>query len=216
MSQLYDRKDYYTKYLASKGVDLGKHLDISDLETDIDLNEDLFYKFAEDNRDKCLQKYVKPRPFFTADSMAQYVYLQDLGYNEHNSYEYNYGITQEHNSQLIELLGDKVFTKLNIDKQTASVRLLEYKPGNGIPLHIDSYNAFRDRNNLAEGEGSIHRYFIAVSPWSWGHFLQVHDNVIHHWRPGYVCEIPNNVFHLSVNYGIEPKLSLTLTGHRSC
>ena len=67
-------------------------------------------------------------------------------------------------------------------------------------------------NGIPYGEGSIHRYFIAVSPWSWGHFLQVHDNMIHHWEPGYCVEVPNEAFHLSGNCGISPKYTLTITG----
>ena len=75
------------------------------------------------------------------------------------------------------------------------------------------YNAFKDKNSK---DSAVHRYFVAISPWSWGHFLQVHDNMISHWTPGDVIEIPNEVFHLSANFGIETKLTLTVTGYRQC
>ena len=55
-----------------------------------------------------------------------------------------------------------------------------------------------------------------LEDWDWGHFLQVHDNIISHWTPGDVIEIPNEVFHLSANFGIETKLTLTVTGYRQC
>jgi len=32
------------------------------------------------------------------------------------------------------------------------------------------------------------------------------------WKPGYTVEIPNDVFHLCGNCGINPKYTLTITG----
>ena len=213
MSRIYERKDYYVNYLKEKGVDLQKHLDLTTLRQHLDLDPEPFYKFADEHRGESLQKYFKPRPFFNYDSMRQTVFLNDLGYNECNTFEYNYGIKDEHNNLLKEMLGDSAFEQLNIDKDTAGIRLLEYTPGNGIPLHTDSYNAFKDKNSK---DSTVHRYFVAISPWSWGHFLQVHDNMISNWTPGDVIEIPNGVFHLSANFGIETKLTLTVTGYRQC
>ena len=214
MTDIYDKQDYYSKYLEEKGVDLNNHFEISHLEDEIDLDPTPYYEFVDCYREECLSKFYGPRPFYNYDSMREAVFLSSIGYNEHNTFEYNYGIKEEHNSMLKEMLGDNVFEQLKIEKDTAGIRLLEYKPGNGIPLHTDSFNAFRTKNGIPDGEGSIHRYFIAVSPWSWGHFLQVHDNMIHHWKPGYVLEIPDGIFHTSANFGIESKLTLTVTGFR--
>ena len=147
------------------------------------------------------------------DNIRLFLWLAHHRTNQ-NTFEYNFGIKEEHNKLLKQLIGKSAFTQLDIEYDTAGVRLLEYTPGNGIPLHTDSYNAFRDKNNLPADKGSVHRYFVAVSPWSWGHMLQVHDNVIANWSPGYVVEIPQGVFHLSTNFGIETKLSLTITGFR--
>ena len=44
--------------------------------------------------------------------------------------------------------------------------------------------------------------------------LQVHNNVITHWKEGDTYEIPENTYHLSCNFGIAPKYSLTLTGQK--
>ena len=92
MSQIYEKKDYYSDYLKSKGVDLSKHLDIGGLEDEITLDPAPFYEFADKHRNESLQKNFKPRPFFNYDSMQQTVFLNDIGYNEHNTFEYNYGI----------------------------------------------------------------------------------------------------------------------------
>ena len=106
------------------------------------------------------------------------------------------------------MLGDEAFKQMRLKKDTCLVRLLRYDPGHCIPIHTDSYNGFKTRF----GEGNVKRFFVAISPWDWGHFLQVHDNMIHHWEPGYAVEIPNEVFHLSGNCGIAPKYTLTITG----
>ena len=75
MSRIYERKDYYVNYLKDKGVDLQKHLDLTTLRQHLDLDPEPFYKFADEHRDRSLQKYSKPRPFFNYDSMRQIVFL---------------------------------------------------------------------------------------------------------------------------------------------
>ena len=211
---IYQKQTYYQEYLDEKGISLNDHFDISDIQMQIDLDSDAFIAFANANRENALTKWYGPRPFYNFDSMREAVFLNSLGYNEHNTFEYNWGIEDHHNDALKNMLGDDAFDTLRIDRDTAGLRLLQYNPGQGIPMHTDSFNSFRTKHNIAENNGSIKRYFIAVSPWDWGHFLQVHDNMIHHWTPGYVLEIPNGVFHLSANFGIAPKYSLTVTGYR--
>lgn len=212
---IYTKQDYYTNYLGEKGVDLNEHLEISHLEGKIDIDPEPFNDFIDEFRDEALTKWYAPRPFYNFDSMREAVFLNNMGYNEHNTFEYNWGINQKHNRILKDLIGDANFDRMTLDRETAGVRLLVYYPGHGIPLHTDSFNSFRATNGLKEGEGDIMRYFVAVSPWDWGHFLQVHDNMIHHWEPGYTLQIPDGVFHTSANFGIQPKITLTVTGIRT-
>ena len=47
MSKLYEKKDYYVNYLKNKDVDLSDHLDITNLESNIKIDPQLFYDFAE-------------------------------------------------------------------------------------------------------------------------------------------------------------------------
>ena len=203
---IYNKNDYYQEYLDELKVNLDDEFDLIEHSLDIDCQK--FYDFADAFKDDALTKWYGPRPFYDFDSMRQAVFLNSLGYNEHNSFEYNWGIEPEHNNILKELVGKHNFDQLNVDYDTVGIRLLQYNPGNGIPLHTDSFNAYKTQN----GSGNITRYFVAISPWDWGHFLQVHDKMIHHWKPGYTLEIPDGVFHLSANFGIAPKLTLTITG----
>lgn len=209
---IYTKQDYYSSYLKDKGVDLNDHLEISHLEGSLDIEPEPFDDFIKKYHDEALTKWYMPRPFYNFDSMREAVFLNSMGYNQHNTFEYNWGIEPHHNEILKGLIGDANFDRMTLDKDTAGVRLLVYYPGHGIPLHTDSFNSYRVANGLKPGEGDVMRYFVAVSPWDWGHFLQVHDNMIHHWKPGYTVQIPDGVFHTSANFGIQPKVTLTVTG----
>jgi hypothetical protein len=205
---IFQYKGYFQDYLDQKGVSLQNHYEISPLEMHISIDYKAIIAWSESNLDKAIIKEYKPRPFVPTESMQQAVMIQHLGYNEYNTTEINWGIEEEDDAELKYLLGNEAFEKMHLKKDTCLVRLLRFDPGHCIPIHTDSYNGFKTRF----GEGNVKRYFIAVSPWDWGHFLQVHDNMIHHWKPGYCVEIPNEVFHLSGNCGIAPKYTLTITG----
>lgn len=211
---IYAKQDYYTNYLKEKGVDLTQQLDINGLEGKINIDPSEFNDFIERHKNNALTKWYAPRPFYNYDSMREAVFLNNMGYNEHNTFEYNWGIEEHHNQELKEIIGAQNFESMTLDPSTAGVRLLVYYPGNGIPLHTDSFNSYRAKMGFADGEGDIMRYFVAVSPWDWGHFLQLHDKMIHHWDPGYTVQIPDGVFHTSANFGISPKVTLTITGVR--
>lgn len=204
---IYQKKDHFQKYLDQKGISLDNHLELPP-EKQLDIPYEDIIAWSDDNLDKAIVKAYEPRPFVPDDSLRQAVMTQHLGYNEHNTTEINWGIAPEDDAKLKEFLGDAFFDQINLKKDTCMVRLLRYDPGHCIPMHTDSYNGFKERF----GEGNVKRFFVAVSPWDWGHFLQLHDNMLHHWEPGYTVEVPVGVFHLSANMGINPKYTLTITG----
>lgn len=204
---IYEKRDYFQQYLDDKGVSLDNHLELP-VEHNFDIPYQNIIAWSEENIHKAIIKPYGPRPFVPDDSLRQAVLAQYTGYNEHNSTEINWGIEVEDDEQLKEFLGDNFFEEVKLKRETCMVRLLRYDPGHCIPMHTDSYNGFKERF----GEGNVKRFFVAVSPWDWGHFLQLHDNMIHHWKPGYTVEVPVGVFHLSGNFGIAPKYTLTVTG----
>ena len=203
---IYEHRGYFQEYLESKGVDLNNHIELNQFLVDIDYRA--LISWSEKNFDRATIKEYKPRPFYSAEAMKQSVLAQFIGYNANNTIEINWGIDPADDAILKSIIGNNVFEQWNLDPETSMVRLLRYDPGHCIPLHTDSYNSFSSRF----GTGTITRYFVAVSPWVWGHFLQVHDNLISNWDPGLCAEIPNEVFHLSGNFGIAPKYTLTVTG----
>ena len=206
---IFEYKGYYQDFLNTIGVDLKKPYTVA---SKVSLNLDhaaLIDYFITDSKVK-QTKYYMPRPFHPDADMRQATCLMHLGYNEYNSTETNIGLDEKDNQTLKAIVGVDNFKKLGLDPDTCLVRLLEYTPGNGIPLHTDSFNAFKNR--YGQDDRRITRYFVAVSPWDWGHILQVHDKVIANWEVGDSYEIPEGIYHLSCNFGIAPKYSLTVTG----
>ena len=143
---IYNKKSYYQDYLDDLGVDLNNEFELTEHSLDIDCQK--LYDFADAFKDYALTKWYGPRPFYDFDSMRQAVFLNSLGYNEHNSFEYNWGIEKEHNNILKELVGRHNFEQLNVNYDSVGIRLLQYDPVNGIPLHTDSFNAYKTQNGV--------------------------------------------------------------------
>ena len=198
---------YFKQYLEDRNVDLSKHIDIP-LHCSLDIDPTDFVDFAEEHRDGATVKSWHPRPFLSAMGNEQAINANWIGYDKHNTTESNWGLEPSHNEKLKQIIGQGNFDKLGIDMDRSLVRLLEYLPGHCLPLHSDGLEGFK---NLYK-EHNPTRFFVAVSPWDWGHVLQVHDNMVSNWKPGDTYIIPPNVFHASANFGIAPKYTLTITG----
>ena len=207
MTNIFDYQNYYRDFLSQKGVDLNNCFKLPGV-INLSLNAQKLLNIFSNSENKQNKSY-KARPFFPQENMFQAVCLSNLGYNDHNTFETNIGLDLNDNLILKSAIGVNNFSLMNLDMHSSLVRLLEYKPGTGIPLHTDSFTAFREKYG---SDRQIKRYFVAVSDWDWGHFLQIHDKVIAHWSVGDAYEIPEGTYHLSVNFGIVPKYTLTITG----
>ena len=99
---------------------------------------------------------------------------------------------------------------LDLDPDTCLVRLLCYLPGNIFPVHWDGFEGWAEK--FDGWHLTPTRVSVMVSPWSWGHYLQVHDKMISNWIPGDTYIVPDKVLHCSGNGGVVPKVTLTITG----
>jgi hypothetical protein len=88
--------------------------------------------------------------------------------------------------------------------------LLCYNPGNILPVHKDGFEGWRKMFN--KPDINPYRYSVMISPWDWGHYLQLHDQMITNWNPGDTWVVPHDVWHCSGNGGVMPKVTLTVTG----
>ena len=192
-------------------MSLINHYEVSPLERHVEFTTPWtdIVNWANQHRDRAIFKSIEPiRPFIPDDSLRQSVMAMWSGYNQYNTQEWNWGLEPEDDHALKLMIGSDAFKTMNLEMSTCMVRLLQYNPGQILHLHTDSYNGFRNRF----GDGNITRWFVAVTPWDWGHMLQIHDNVISNYESGYAVEIKEGVYHLSANAGINPKYTLTITG----
>lgn len=195
------------EYLDSLGVDLKKEQHVP-LHTTLDIDPAEFVDFMNIRQESKTTKWYHPRPFLDARSNIEMQMINDLGYCAQNTTEENWGLDQNDNSMLKEMVGEKNISKLGIDPDKILIRLLKYAPGQILPLHRDGKEGWQ----RLYGKGDPVRFSVAVSEWSWGHFIQVHDKMLHKWKPGDTYLIPSNVWHCSGNCGIEDKITLTITG----
>ena len=200
---------YFKKFLAEKEIDLKQHMEIDKL-CNLQLDPKAFEEFAEKHRHEATVKWYHPRPFLNAETNAQAINANWIGYNKQNTTETNWGLKPEHNKRLKEIIGRDNFDLMGIDPNETLLRLLEYMPGHCLPLHYDGFEGFK---KIYKKDNST-RFFVAVSDWDWGHVLQVHNNIISNWNPGDTYIIPAGVCHASANFGIAPKYTLTVTGVR--
>ena len=192
---------YFKKYLKDRNIDLSSHIEVNKLCT-LEIDPSNFESYANTHRDEATIKSWHPRPFLSASGNEQAINANWIGYNKNNTTESNWGLDNKQNEQLHN------FEALGLDKEKTLVRLLEYLPGQCLPLHSDGLEGFK---NLY-GVDNPTRFFVAVSDWDWGHVLQVHDNMVSNWTAGDTYIIPDGVFHASANFGIAPKYTLTITG----
>ncbi len=203
---------YFTKYVDDHpNGDLDKQINIDKLCT-LSIDPSVFENFADEHREQATVKWYHPRPFLNAETNNQAIQANWIGYNEHNTTESNWGLDPVHNKLLKELVGQANFDLLGIDPTQSLLRLLEYMPGQCLPLHYDGFEGFK----RLYGENKVGtRFFVAISKWDWGHALQVHDKMISNWQPGDTYIIPPEIWHTSANFGIRPKYTLTITGERT-
>ena len=200
---------YFKKLLAKRNIDLKEHIQVDKLCT-LDIDPKAFEDFANKNREEATVKSYHPRPFLNYETNEQAINANWIGYNEHNTTETNWGLDPKHNRTLKDMVGRENFGRLGLDPEETLLRLLEYMPGQCLPLHYDGFEGFKSLYGKENGT----RFFVAISDWDWGHVLQVHDNMIANWSPGDTYIIPGGVCHASANFGISPKYTLTVTGVR--
>lgn len=86
-------------------------------------------------------------------------------------------------------------------------------PGSTNPWHHDTYQGVLKKNlNTKDNPKTVMRILIFVEAWQWGHFLQVGNEVISHWKSGDVYSWDTTRYHLASNSGIKPRYSIAITG----
>lgn len=202
------RENEFTKLINERSGNLGYHLPL-EKHTTLNFNVQDFYDYMFDSWGSSSCQPYDLRPNMDEFSNKQIQLARDVGYNSGNTLKRDWGRQPEENSAFKEILGWENFKLLGINPNRTLIRLLCYLPGNSLPVHVDGYEGWQQ---FYETDEQPVRFSVLVNDWSWGQFLQIHDNVITNWQSGDTYIIDKDVWHCSANAGILPKVTLTITG----
>ncbi len=184
--------------------------------TKIDIDSDAWIRFSVDNFDLAQQMWEKPKEHYGAKENNIADINNQVGRNEHNSFELNYGVNGDTNNKLISLLGKDNIQRLGIQEEGILVRLIVNMPGNGVAWHHDAAGRYFTKM-YPDYEGTLDdltRLWFSAVPWSNGHVFQVGSSMLHNWSAGDVWHIPWGVPHGSINFGYNIKYTVSLTGRK--
>ena len=203
-------RNEFTDFLDARDYNISEHYDLEP-KVKLDINPDDWFEFMEKNWYTGLTMHYEPRHNLDATSNEQTAMANRFGYHSGNTLKRDWGKNNPQHDELFkEMLGQDNFDRIGMDPKTSIVRLLCFTPGNILPVHWDGFEGWEAKFGI-KGKTPM-RYIGFISPWSWGHYLQVHDNFITNWEPGDMYKVPAGVLHNSGNGGIVPKVTLTFTG----
>ena len=168
-------------------------------------------KFTVDNFDLAQQKWESPKEHYTEYSNKWAKVNNDLGRNQHNTFELNYGMNGDTNDKLKNLLGEENISILKADPDTILMRFIVKMPGHGIAWHQDDAGSYQKKFPNAD-ISKLKRLWFSIQDWKDGHAFQISKTVISDWSKGAVYHIPFGVGHASSNFGYAPQYTVSFTG----
>jgi len=91
-----------------------------------------------------------------------------------------------------------------------SVGIMKQSPGQTLPLHEDTFFKFASVNDVHPSE--CVRINIFLEDWQSGHYFEINQNSVLHWKQGDAILIKYNEPHLSGNMGMTEKYTMQVTG----
>jgi len=176
---------------------------------DIDTQE--WIDFTVENFELAQQKWESPKEHYSEYSNKWASVNNQLGRNEHNTFELNYGMLGDSNEKLKALLGDENIKKLKADPDSILMRFIVKMPGHGIAWHLDDAGSYKKKFPNAD-ISKLKRLWFPVQDWKDGHAFQISKTVITNWKAGQVHQIPFGLGHASSNFGYVPQYTVSFTG----
>jgi len=183
--------------------------------TKIDIDSSAWVQYTVDNFDLAQQKWEKPKEHYGGNENLIASINNQLGRNEHNSHELNYGINGNTNQELVTMLGAENIERLGIQPEGILIRLIVNMPGHGVAWHHDAANSYF--NKFPDFDGTLDdlvRLWFSVVPGENGHVFQIGSSMLYNWQAGDVWNIPWGVPHGSINFGYKIKYTVSLTGRK--
>ena len=67
----------------------------------------------------------------------------------------------------------------------STVACFKQDPGQTTPWHFDVHRAVVEKaKKLDNNKENVKRYLLFLEDWHWGHFLQIGNSVLTHWKSG--------------------------------
>ena len=176
---------------------------------DIDTQE--WIDFTVENFELAQQKWESPKEHYSEYSNKWASVNNQLGRNEHNTFELNYGMLGDSNEELKTLLGDENIKKLKADPDSILMRFIVKMPGHGIAWHLDDAGSYKTKFPNTD-TSKLKRLWFPVQDWKDGHVFQISKTMITNWKAGQVHNIPFGLGHASSNFGYAPQYTVSFTG----
>lgn len=98
----------------------------------------------------------------------------------------------------------------DLDGYCIEAKILVQPPGECVPWHRDSFDAYRMRHNVTVEP--VQRLFVFLSDWDWAQCFMVGPNAITNWSAGDTITWTEDMYHASFNAGMSNKYTLSITG----
>ncbi len=177
----------------------------------IHIDTEEWIQFTVDNFELAQQKWESPKAHYTDSSNKWAEINNNLGRNEHNTFELNYGMNGDSNEKLKNLLGQENIYNLKADPDSILMRLIVKMPGHGIAWHQDDAGSYGKKFPNSD-ISKLKRLWFSIQDWKDGHAFQISKTIISNWSKGDVYEIPFGLGHASSNFGYAPQYTVSFTG----
>ena len=104
----------------------------------------------------------------------------------------------------------KEYSSIYPDVQHSQIRVIVKPPMTALGLHADTYGTFTRKYNVPKEQ--VFRVLTFAQDWDWGHYFLMGNHVCHQYSAGDSYKVNPNVWHLSANNGVNPKVTVTYTG----
>ena len=111
----------------------------------LDIDTQQWIDFTVENFELAQQKWESPKEHYSEYSNKWASVNNQLGRNEHNTFELNYGMNGDSNEKLKALLGDKNIETLKADPDSILMRFIVKMPGHGIAWHLDDAGSYKKK-----------------------------------------------------------------------
>ena len=95
-----------------------------------------------------------------------------------------------------------------VDK--CQIRIVVKPPMSALTMHAATYGTYSRKYNVTKDQ--VFRVLTFCEDWQWGHYFLLGNHVCHQYRAGDSFRVKPNVWHMTANMGVNPKISMTFTG----